>query len=76
MKYTVSGDNSFSNKELWVNERVVDFLEYHCVHLPNRCGIYYTRLPTQPFVITPLPKVTWKRIVKALLSDKQQLVRL
>lgn len=28
MKYTMPGENSFSNKEPWVDERAVDFLEY------------------------------------------------
>lgn len=76
MKYTVPGEKNFSNKEPWFNEGAVDFLEYQCVHLANRCGTYYTHLPIQPFVITPLPKVTLKRTMRALLSHKQQLVRL
>lgn len=76
MKYTMPGENSFSNKEPWFIEEAVDFLEYQCVHLANRCGTYYTHLPIQPFVIMPLPKVTLKRTMRALLSHKQQLVRL
>lgn len=47
MKYSMPGENSFSNKEPWFNEEAVDFLEYQCCSFSKQMwhSLYSSPIP-------------------------------